>query len=364
MLDGDRWLNTRISVRSQADPSVEIQSVTSMRDIQAAVFAGTIRPSQLRVVREILPSTPDPADIDTAVFSDLAANYDVTDPGTQDMTVVHARGTLVDGTDRLRNVERLTFSDGTTEVVDIPTNTPATGTVNLSDMTPDENQQLTATPAFADADGVNANTTVFQWQMETGPNVWGTVANGETFTPRDRQAGRRLRVVATFQDGDGVNESVLSATTEPVTNVDDPAPPPLDPAPAGPAAPQAPAPPAPAALTPSTLVGKVLAPLLRARRVRVSSRRSPITVSLDVPAGAKVVRLQVVRRFGRRPRSAGVALRTPFESGRHRYRLNERALRRLKAGRYEVRVRVGRSRADLGPIVKKGFTIGRAAARR
>ena len=41
------------------------------------------------------------------------------------MTVVHTGGTQLDGTDTLRNVERLKFADQTVEVADIPANTPA-----------------------------------------------------------------------------------------------------------------------------------------------------------------------------------------------------------------------------------------------
>jgi hypothetical protein len=377
VIDGDRWLNVRISVRSAADPSVEIQSVNSMRDIQGAVFAGTISPSQLRVIREVRPaSVPgpgDPPDIDTAVFSDLAANYDITDPdATGDITIVHARGTQADGRDKLKGIERMTFADGTTEVVDIPTNTPATGTVGISDMTPTEGQQLSASRDFADADGIDEVSVRFSWQAQNAPNVWSSEGLGESFTPNDRHAGKRLRLVATFQDGDGVTESITSAATEPVENVDTPPPPP--PPAVGPAAPQAPQPPPPPpAGQPSTLVGKVLAPLLRVRGLSVSTRRQPITVTVDVPSATKVVRIQVVRkparrsarRSQRRPsRIVGTAFRSPIEGGRHRYRLTERKLRRLKAGSYELRVRLGRSRADLGPTSKRNFTVRKARARR
>ena len=81
-------------------------------------------------------------------------------------------GPAIDGTDTLRNVERLTFSDQTVEVNPLLTNTPATGTVTLSDTTPAENQQLTATRAFNDADGVDAPSIQFAWQMEEDPDAW------------------------------------------------------------------------------------------------------------------------------------------------------------------------------------------------
>jgi hypothetical protein len=223
IIDGDAWLKVRISVRDANNPDQEIRSVDSMKDIQADVFAGTIKPSQLRVVREIL--TPAPAGaVDTAVFSDVRANYDIVqnpDDNTK-LTITHARGTATDGTDTLRNVERLTFADQTVEVNPLLTNTPATGTVSVSDTTPAENQELTASQAISDLDGVGDPVT-FAWQMEEDPgtNVWTTVALDDSFTPGDEEVGLRLRVVATFQDGDDVLESVNSAPTQAVANVND-----------------------------------------------------------------------------------------------------------------------------------------------
>jgi Ca2+-binding RTX toxin-like protein len=224
LIDGDAWLNVRLSVR-HPDTGAEIRTADSMRALQADVFAGTIKPSQIRVVREIKVAPAGTDAVDTAVFSDVRANYDVIpnpDDSTE-ITVVHARGTQADGTDRLRNVERLTFSDQTVEVAPLQSNTPATGTVGISDTTPTEDQRLTATPAFADADGIDEATIAFNWQAETRPGVWATIAIGATLTMTDEEVGLPLRVVATFRDNDGVIESVTSAATQPVANIDDPA---------------------------------------------------------------------------------------------------------------------------------------------
>ena len=124
IIDGDKYLNVRISVRSGlVEPTTEIQSAESMSEVQAAVFAGTINPGQLRIVREILPGA---AGSDTAVFSDIRTNYDcfvgavvtspcgVTSTGVE-TRVVHARGLPVgvagDGTDTIRSIENLRFAD-------------------------------------------------------------------------------------------------------------------------------------------------------------------------------------------------------------------------------------------------------------
>ena len=59
------------------------------------------------------------SDVDTAVFSDIQANYtyNVTPDDSGIVTVAHLNGTGADGTDTLRHIEQLQFSD-TTVLVD------------------------------------------------------------------------------------------------------------------------------------------------------------------------------------------------------------------------------------------------------
>ena len=117
IIDGDAYLNVRISVRDAANSAVEIESVDTMAGVQARVLAGTINPGQLRIVREILTPANGSA-VDTAQFTDIAANYTVTTiplgaalgSSGSTTTVVHT-GAGIDGTDTLRNVDRLQFSD-------------------------------------------------------------------------------------------------------------------------------------------------------------------------------------------------------------------------------------------------------------
>ena len=221
LIDGDAWLNVRIGVRSAADPAVDAETVDSMRSLQSRVFSGALSPGRLHVVRRI--ETPAPGGhVDTAVFSEPRANYDLTPLSTTEMTVTHARGSLADGTDTLKHIERLRFADQVV-VVGGPANAPAGGTVTISDTTPVENAGLTVSEALTDANGVNRSTLTFAWQAESGNGGWTTVATGATFTPGDGEVGAALRVVATFNDGDGVLESVASAPTQPVANVNDPA---------------------------------------------------------------------------------------------------------------------------------------------
>ncbi|TFD07678.1 peroxidase family protein [Cryobacterium sp. TMT1-66-1] len=136
IIDGDAYLSLRLSVRTNPnDAATEIGSasingtnqsaMTSQYlsdgaggltgpTLQEAVFAGTVNPGNIVAVREILYGT---GGVDTAQFSGLTSDYEVTTTGGDGTlgsagsttTVIDNRGT--DGTDTLRNIERLQFSD-------------------------------------------------------------------------------------------------------------------------------------------------------------------------------------------------------------------------------------------------------------
>ena len=122
IIDGDKWLNVRLSVRTNpADPSTETRTADSMTELQADVFSGELDPGNIVIVREIIPGSAG-ADVDTAMYSDVRSNYQCslnggalgTCPTTlsgESLRIVHDGGTGLDGTDTLRNVERLLFSD-------------------------------------------------------------------------------------------------------------------------------------------------------------------------------------------------------------------------------------------------------------
>ena len=139
VLDGDRYLQVRISVRTNPDdPATEIGSTDLMEHtyqagnphtLEADVAAGVIDPGNLVAVREVITPTAaqTAGNIDTAVFSGPQANYTVTTTGG-DGTLGSAGSTTTvtdnvgaDGTDTLRNIEQLAFSDT------VVTNAPAIG---------------------------------------------------------------------------------------------------------------------------------------------------------------------------------------------------------------------------------------------
>ncbi|KQP73785.1 heme peroxidase [Methylobacterium sp. Leaf111] len=150
ILDGDRWLNVRIRITRPDDsstPAIEsasntqanqLTSVDSLRhtftqgqvttDGLPASWVGKslfelllsrdVRPDQMHIVREIVSPDANASDVDTAVFSDVRANYSITrgtgaEAGT--LTVRHVTlsdPAVDDGTDTLRNIEALQFADG------------------------------------------------------------------------------------------------------------------------------------------------------------------------------------------------------------------------------------------------------------
>jgi Ca2+-binding RTX toxin-like protein len=118
IIHGDRWLNVRLSVRTDpADPATETQSFVGLAGLHDAVLAGTVDPGNVVTVREIVEPANVGADVDTATFSDVRANYTVSTVDTV-TTVTHhpAPGPgeeppTSDGTDTLRGIERLMFAD-------------------------------------------------------------------------------------------------------------------------------------------------------------------------------------------------------------------------------------------------------------
>ncbi len=96
-------------------------------------------------------------------------------------------------------------------VNDAPVGAPAiTGTAS-------EDQVLTAdTTGISDADGLGAFS--YQW-LRDGSTIAG--ASGSTYTLTDSDVGTQISVQVSYPDGHGTNESLTSAQTAPVANVND-----------------------------------------------------------------------------------------------------------------------------------------------
>ncbi|WP_309678210.1 peroxidase family protein, partial [Polaromonas sp.] len=125
-------------------------------------------------------------------------------------------GTPLTVTDTFRiNVLPPTLASGITPVP-LPIRT-----LLVSDNTPTEDQVLTASQVFTAANDVNTATLSYTWQASIG-GVWTNQATGSTFQPGDAQVGLNLRVVANYIDTSGVAQTVVSAPTLAVANINDP----------------------------------------------------------------------------------------------------------------------------------------------
>jgi Ca2+-binding RTX toxin-like protein len=136
-LDGDHALDVYIK-----GPGTE--RFESIVDFQGRVFNRSLDLADLSIKRAVIDQETDDAIIDSAVYGDVRANHTVTENGDGTWTVTH----VDTGTDVLRNIERLVFTDESVDLVS-GGNTSATGTIDLSTMAPVEDVELSLTPAFS-----------------------------------------------------------------------------------------------------------------------------------------------------------------------------------------------------------------------
>ncbi|WP_301103425.1 putative Ig domain-containing protein [Propionivibrio sp.] len=99
-------------------------------------------------------------------------------------------------------------------------NDAPTGAVSVSG-TASQNQILTASNTLADVDGLGA--IAYQWQSSIDGTTWGAIsgATANTFTLGEAQVGKQVRVNASYTDGHGMLESLASAATAVIANVND-----------------------------------------------------------------------------------------------------------------------------------------------
>ncbi|MGA8211410.1 MAG: peroxidase family protein [Nocardioidaceae bacterium] len=237
VIDGDKSLRVRISVRTDpADPTTEIGSTDLMekpylagssKTLQQAVFDGTVDPGQLVTVREIVDSSAaDKAtSVDTAVFARPRADYTITVEGdhlvvTQTTNAV-APQKVSDGSDTLRNIERLQFSDQTLSVT-APA-APVIGTATAGD--------AEATVTWSPPAGGSATVLGYDLVVSSGGVPVRTVPSisrlGVRWTVRGLTNGTPYTFAVRAFNSYG--DSPLSAASNEVTPQAAPAPPPTDP---------------------------------------------------------------------------------------------------------------------------------------
>ncbi|MEM7122608.1 MAG: FecR domain-containing protein [Pseudomonadota bacterium] len=128
---------------------------------------------------------------------------------------------------QLRVVVDYTDGQGTTESAESAATDPVDnvnddpdGAVTI-DGVAEEDSELTAnTDELSDDDGLGEFS--YQWQALVD-GEWTDIdgATDDTFTPGDHQVGEQVRVVVSYTDGQGTEESIESAPTDPIANVND-----------------------------------------------------------------------------------------------------------------------------------------------
>ncbi len=120
IIDGDRWLDVRIGVfnldangQRVGGPTETHASMTTLAD---RMFSGEINPAQLSIVRDIKIDTT-AGDIDVARYQGNRSEYAFGSTADGQVTVTHIIEDSLDGSDRLRNIERVQFLDGTVGLI-------------------------------------------------------------------------------------------------------------------------------------------------------------------------------------------------------------------------------------------------------
>lgn len=118
IIDGDAWLNAVVRVNMPDGTSFEIDSLA---EIQGRMLTGEINPGWLEIVRRIEWANASTS-VDTAVYRDVRDNYTITQNVDGSYTVEHlvapggGGNVVVDGVDRVFNIEFLEFADQTVDL--------------------------------------------------------------------------------------------------------------------------------------------------------------------------------------------------------------------------------------------------------
>ena len=238
IIDGDRYLNVAISVTDGAGTEFGTTDLmegvaktgnfgpgTAGMTLQQAVFAGKVDPGNLKIKRAIITPPVVGTDVDTALFSDILANYTITPipgSGPQDHRLAprgrwcrryghrdEHRASAVRGPDHQRR--RVLRHAGQWSGHDQQHHADR-------GCGPDGRRQRHHRPGRLQP-GVGG--TQLGGRDHAG-QLGSTSVPAPTFVPTNAEVGFPLRVVASFTDNFGVLESVTSDPTGPVANVNDP----------------------------------------------------------------------------------------------------------------------------------------------
>lgn len=123
--------------------------------------------------------------------------------------VCYGKVTTVTGPVNDNSTGQLPLRQSSALAVEAPhANSLPTGSVNISG-TPTQGQTLTASNTLADSDGIGGIT--YAWQADGQP-----IATGSSLTLTETEIGKSITVTASYVDGYGTAEAVMSAAVGPV----------------------------------------------------------------------------------------------------------------------------------------------------
>jgi hypothetical protein len=141
------------------------------------------------------------AGIDTANYSGARSDYTITGTDTG-FIIKDNRVANSDGTDKLTNIENLSFSDAKDHL--------STGNISIKGLAK-QGQTLIAQSTLKDADGLE--TLSYQWQAN-GLDIQG--ATGKNYILTQNEVGKTITLAAQYTDSLGTTEKVISHATDAV----------------------------------------------------------------------------------------------------------------------------------------------------
>ena len=211
--------------------------VPGMRDLMQAVFAGAINPGEIEIHRQLVDGDAGDDDTDSVVYDGRKARFDIDMSRPDGFIEIRDRFEQPgddghDGTDLVRNVERLIFSDEVMVLDTVPPiNSVATGQPTISGVEELFGSLTASMASVSDADNAGAisGEILYTWEFLDDPdtqvylpltNAAGEIVTGETIelTPDidlvsellQEGGNARIRVSAVFTDDEGVLEIVRS----------------------------------------------------------------------------------------------------------------------------------------------------------
>ncbi|PTE19728.1 hypothetical protein C5F48_21330, partial [Cereibacter changlensis JA139] len=248
IIDGDKWLSVHIAVKAlngtvigtAARLTAQVldsagNALFGGKTLEAALFARDLMISQLEAVREILDGG-EAGDDDVAFYWDAQENYEITANEDGSFTVTHdtvtpgvtdpvtGQGLGDEGTDRLFNIERVRFGDGSELVLADLLNAPPVITSPAA-VSAEENGTAVLTVTATDPEGDaltyavagGADAALFTIDPVTG--ALSFIAAPDFEAPSDAGADNVYDVAVSVSDGITTTTQQLGVT---VTNANDP----------------------------------------------------------------------------------------------------------------------------------------------